>query len=100
MPLREAGYYRIQLRDGNWIIAEWIINGASTGWYIHGDENVCDDEEWEEIGERIVFRCGWKEDFGSSITTDCGENHKIYNQKIISRAMQFCPYCGGKIVWK
>ena len=93
--IRKEGLYRIKLPNGDWTIAEWVDNGASSGWYLPGVEDPADEEGFEHIGSMVIFLCGWK----SLTSTDlpykigcCGEvTRERYN---------FCPHCGGRIVWK
>ena len=95
--MREEGLYRIKLLSGNWTVAEWVENGASSGWFIPCCEEAIDDEQFEEIGEKIVFLCRW-EDYPGKYISSCNHSFGTVDYDI-EGPFDFCPFCGGKIVW-
>jgi len=90
----KAGYYRIKLKSGDWIVAEWFNNGASSGWYITGHEDPVDDETFGDIAQEIKFFCRWKEYEGNFVETDCGKKFNTFEN------LTYCPHCGGVIKWE
>ena len=50
---REDGFYWVKLNNnGNWEPAKWL--NVSESWWIIGYSCGCEENEIEEIGERII----------------------------------------------
>lgn len=95
--IRKEGFYRIKLPNGDWTIAEWVNNGASSGWYLPGYEDPADEDGFERIGDKVFFLCGYRvRELSPSRISSCGGNVEASSEE----TFRFCPYCGGRIVWK
>lgn len=56
---REYGFYKVKYNH-KWIIAEWTLTynpdfEVDPSWYIPGDKHYFDDDDFQEIGERILM---------------------------------------------
>ena len=61
--MRESGFYRVKHKHGDWDngVSHWDImhwgnplSGQEGGWWGIANELPLEDEDFEEIGERII----------------------------------------------
>lgn len=53
---RASGYYKVKL-NGYWVVAEYVnFIDEQSHWYVCGNETKFNDNDFQEIGERITFK--------------------------------------------
>ena len=53
--MRENGFYKVK-RNGKWIVAEYLdLIQHPAAWFLTGNDMLFHDEDFEEIGEKIIF---------------------------------------------
>lgn len=52
---REAGYYKVRFKDGDWVLGLWFYNY----WLLPGSDRKFSDEYFGEINEVIILKAAF-----------------------------------------
>ena len=58
---------------------------------------LCSDVD-TYLAKHLPKDCEWKRDLDSEYYTSCGDALSLMAGNIKDNSIEFCPYCGGKIV--